>query len=104
MKRHGRQQHTKTGTAGTEFAIAESGLRFLVNLEAYLDTGLFLDHRTLRGMVRERATGRRGAQSVRIHRQLYRVCGRRWRDNERHRGSVEHVRRLGSAQLCTQCA
>jgi 23S rRNA (cytosine1962-C5)-methyltransferase len=59
MKRHGREQHTRTGVAGTEFAIAESGLRFLVNLEAYLDTGLFLDHRTLRGMVRERAAGRR---------------------------------------------
>ena len=58
-KRHGREQHTKTGAAGSDFAIVEGGLRFIVNLEAYLDTGLFLDHRALRAMVRERATGRR---------------------------------------------
>jgi 23S rRNA (cytosine1962-C5)-methyltransferase len=58
-KRRGREQHVKTGAAGCEFAIAESGLQFLVNLEAYLDTGLFLDHRALRAMVRERAAGKR---------------------------------------------
>ena len=58
-KRHGREQHTKTGAAGSDFAIVEGGLRFIVNLEAYLDTGLFLDHRALRAMVRERAAGRR---------------------------------------------
>jgi 23S rRNA (cytosine1962-C5)-methyltransferase len=58
-KRHGREQHTKTGAAGSDFAIVEGGLRFIVNLEAYLDTGLFLDHRALRAMVRERASGRR---------------------------------------------
>jgi 23S rRNA (cytosine1962-C5)-methyltransferase len=34
-------------------------LRFVVNLEAYLDTGLFLDHRALRAIVRSRAGGRR---------------------------------------------
>ncbi len=58
-KRHGREQHTKTGVVGTPFVVFESGLRFIVNLEAYLDTGLFLDHRALRAMVRERAAGRR---------------------------------------------
>jgi 23S rRNA (cytosine1962-C5)-methyltransferase len=30
-----------------------------VNLDAYLDTGLFLDHRITRAMVRERAAGKR---------------------------------------------
>lgn len=59
LKRHGREQHPKTGAVGAEFVIVESGLRFLVNLDAYLDTGLFLDHRPLRSQVRERATGRR---------------------------------------------
>ena len=58
-KRHGRDQHAKTGDAGTDFVVVESGLRFIVNLEAYLDTGLFLDHRALRGLVRTRAEGRR---------------------------------------------
>jgi len=58
-RRRGREQHEKTGAQGREFAIVEAGLRFLVNLEAYLDTGLFLDHRALRAIVRERAAGRR---------------------------------------------
>ncbi len=58
-KRRGREQHTKTGVAGTPFVVREAGLRFEVNLEAYLDTGLFLDHRALRALVRERAAGRR---------------------------------------------
>jgi len=58
-KRHGREQHTKSGAAGTPFVVREAGLRFEVNLEAYLDTGLFLDHRALRAQVRDRAAGRR---------------------------------------------
>jgi 23S rRNA (cytosine1962-C5)-methyltransferase len=58
-KRHGREQHTKTGSAGNEFTILEAGLRFIVNLEAYLDTGLFPDHRALRAIVRGRAAQRR---------------------------------------------
>jgi 23S rRNA (cytosine1962-C5)-methyltransferase len=58
-KRHGREQHAPTGRWGKEFVIVESGLRFLVNLERYLDTGLFLDHRLLRALVREVAAGRR---------------------------------------------
>ena len=58
-RRHGREQQGKTGSRGREFAIREAGPRFLVNLDAYLDTGLFLDHRALRALVRERAAGRR---------------------------------------------
>ena len=58
-KRRAGAQHEKTGARGTEFAVVESGLDFLVNLEAYLDTGLFLDHRALRAIVRERSAGRR---------------------------------------------
>ena len=58
-KRRGQEQHEPTGVRGHEFVIVESGLRFLVNLEAYLDTGLFLDHRALRSLVRDRAKGRR---------------------------------------------
>jgi 23S rRNA (guanine2445-N2)-methyltransferase / 23S rRNA (guanine2069-N7)-methyltransferase len=38
--------------------VEEDGLKFLVNLTDYLDTGLFLDHRLVRGKVRELADGR----------------------------------------------
>lgn len=39
--------------------VGEGGLRFLVNLHDYLDTGLFLDHRLVRARVRELADGER---------------------------------------------
>jgi 23S rRNA (cytosine1962-C5)-methyltransferase len=58
-RRRGHEQQRKTGARGRDFVIAESGLRFLVNLDAYLDTGLFLDHRAMRALVRELAAGRR---------------------------------------------
>ncbi|AHX14051.1 50S rRNA methyltransferase [Dyella jiangningensis] len=44
---------------GEFIEVAEGGLHFLVNLTDYLDTGLFLDHRLVRGKVRELAKGRR---------------------------------------------
>jgi 23S rRNA (guanine2445-N2)-methyltransferase / 23S rRNA (guanine2069-N7)-methyltransferase len=39
--------------------VREGGLRFWVNLTCYLDTGLFLDHRATRQMIRELAHGKR---------------------------------------------
>jgi 23S rRNA (guanine2445-N2)-methyltransferase / 23S rRNA (guanine2069-N7)-methyltransferase len=39
--------------------VEEGGLKFLVNLTDYLDTGLFLDHRLVRAKLRELAEGRR---------------------------------------------
>lgn len=39
--------------------IEEGGLTFAVNFNDYLDTGIFLDHRITRGVVRERARGKR---------------------------------------------
>ncbi len=57
-KRHGHEQHEKTGVAGEDFVITEGGHRFIVNLQAYLDTGLFLDHRNTRALVQSQARGR----------------------------------------------
>jgi 23S rRNA (guanine2445-N2)-methyltransferase / 23S rRNA (guanine2069-N7)-methyltransferase len=37
--------------------VQEGGLKFWVNFRDYLDTGLFLDHRLVRGMLREWAKG-----------------------------------------------
>ena len=39
--------------------VTENGLRFIVNLSDYLDTGLFLDHRITRQLVREQSEGKR---------------------------------------------
>ncbi|OLY92240.1 23S rRNA (cytosine1962-C5)-methyltransferase [Cnuella takakiae] len=52
-------QYQKLDEQKNEFVVAEGGLQFLVNLTDYLDTGLFLDHRITRGMVREAAKDKR---------------------------------------------
>ena len=39
--------------------VEEGGLTFAVNFNDYLDTGIFLDHRITRGLVREHARGKR---------------------------------------------
>jgi len=58
-RRRAGEQHEKTGARGEEFLVEEGGHRFIVNLEAYLDTGLFLDHRVTRSLVQEEARGKR---------------------------------------------
>jgi 23S rRNA (guanine2445-N2)-methyltransferase / 23S rRNA (guanine2069-N7)-methyltransferase len=45
--------------AGSAITVEEGGLRFRVDLDSYLDTGLFLDHRLTRARLRERAQGAR---------------------------------------------
>jgi 23S rRNA (guanine2445-N2)-methyltransferase / 23S rRNA (guanine2069-N7)-methyltransferase len=45
--------------AAAPFIVREGNLRFRVNLDDYLDTGLFLDHRLTRARLRERASGAR---------------------------------------------
>ena len=52
-------QYEKTDTKAEYFSVAEQGLQFLVNLTDYLDTGLFLDHRITRQMVRNECKGKR---------------------------------------------
>lgn len=44
----GRSQYEKMGAKGEHKLVMEGRARVLVNLEEYLDTGLFLDHRPLR--------------------------------------------------------
>lgn len=46
-------QYQKLDVAQHEFVVEENGLKFIVNLSDYLDTGLFLDHRLTRQRVRE---------------------------------------------------
>jgi 23S rRNA (guanine2445-N2)-methyltransferase / 23S rRNA (guanine2069-N7)-methyltransferase len=58
-KRSGGSQYGKLDQRGTLREVQEGGLRFLVNLTDYLDTGLFLDHAPTRRIIREEAHGRR---------------------------------------------
>ncbi|HAK46137.1 MAG TPA: hypothetical protein DCO79_09515 [Spirochaeta sp.] len=52
-KQKGGSQYNKYDTAAKELIIEESSLKFSVNLSDYLDTGLFLDHRNTRAIVRD---------------------------------------------------
>jgi 23S rRNA (guanine2445-N2)-methyltransferase / 23S rRNA (guanine2069-N7)-methyltransferase len=53
----GAQQYEKRDAQGERHAVQEGGLKFWVNFRDYLDTGLFLDHRIVRGMLRGWANG-----------------------------------------------
>ncbi|WP_276134682.1 class I SAM-dependent methyltransferase [Polluticoccus soli] len=60
QRKAGRQgQYEKFSEERVERIVPEGGLNFIINLTDYLDTGLFLDHRITRNMVREEAKGKR---------------------------------------------
>lgn len=63
LKQRARQkgvaQYEKTGQTGEDFVVREHGRQFWVNLDKYLDTGLFLDHRNTRKKVGDLAAGKR---------------------------------------------
>ncbi|GAB4281156.1 MAG: bifunctional 23S rRNA (guanine(2069)-N(7))-methyltransferase RlmK/23S rRNA (guanine(2445)-N(2))-methyltransferase RlmL [Coriobacteriia bacterium] len=58
-RQRGAEQYVRQDERGEFIQVAEGGLRFLVNLRDYLDTGLFLDHRPVRALLRDRAAGTR---------------------------------------------
>jgi 23S rRNA (cytosine1962-C5)-methyltransferase len=64
MKYRGRiadrtEQYDRVDDRGVSKVVEEQGLRFEVNLSDYLDTGLFLDHRKTRSIIRHYAKGMR---------------------------------------------
>ena len=56
-RQRGSAQYAALESAQERFAISEGKVRALVDLRAYLDTGLFLDHRPLRLRIGEEARG-----------------------------------------------
>lgn len=59
VRRHKLDQYEKKGEEGEFFVVLEHGVQFWVNLEDYLDTGLFLDHRSMRHFVANQAKGKK---------------------------------------------
>lgn len=55
---HG-DQYDRLASKGAFREVREQGLLFRVNLSDYLDTGLFLDHRNLRAIVKKESNSRR---------------------------------------------
>ncbi|RDB43394.1 bifunctional 23S rRNA (guanine(2069)-N(7))-methyltransferase RlmK/23S rRNA (guanine(2445)-N(2))-methyltransferase RlmL [Halomonas sp. DQ26W] len=58
-KQSGKAQYRKQASTGERFQVREGRARLWVNLRDYLDTGLFLDHRPVRRMLAELASGAR---------------------------------------------
>ena len=55
-RQQGSAQYEQMGNSSRSRKVTESGLSFEINLRDYLDTGLFLDHRDTRRMVRDMST------------------------------------------------
>ena len=58
-RQKGLAQYERQAATGRFREVREGGLRFLVNLTDYLDTGLFLDHRPTRALIRSLVSGGR---------------------------------------------
>ncbi|MBN2736894.1 MAG: bifunctional 23S rRNA (guanine(2069)-N(7))-methyltransferase RlmK/23S rRNA (guanine(2445)-N(2))-methyltransferase RlmL [Spirochaetales bacterium] len=54
----GSQQYRAHSHLGIYHTIEEGGLKFYVNFIDYLDTGIFLDHRPVRGLVKKMSQGK----------------------------------------------
>jgi 23S rRNA (guanine2445-N2)-methyltransferase / 23S rRNA (guanine2069-N7)-methyltransferase len=54
-----RHQAVRASGAGQVQEVSEGGVKLLVNLTDYLDTGLFLDHRPMRMRIQKEAAGKR---------------------------------------------
>jgi 23S rRNA G2069 N7-methylase RlmK/C1962 C5-methylase RlmI len=59
QRQRGAAQYDRVADQRAMRVVQEGGLKFQVNLSDYVDTGLFLDHRITRSMVRELAPGAR---------------------------------------------
>ncbi|OZB25442.1 MAG: 23S rRNA (guanine(2445)-N(2))/(guanine(2069)-N(7))-methyltransferase, partial [Pseudomonas sp. 34-62-33] len=55
----GTKQYQRQAAQGEFMEVSEGGVKLLVNLTDYLDTGLFLDHRPLRLRLQREAAGKR---------------------------------------------
>ncbi|UUY07126.1 bifunctional 23S rRNA (guanine(2069)-N(7))-methyltransferase RlmK/23S rRNA (guanine(2445)-N(2))-methyltransferase RlmL [Pseudomonas sp. J452] len=58
-RQSGTKQYERQATQGQFMEVNEGGIKLLVNLTDYLDTGLFLDHRPLRLRIQKEAAGKR---------------------------------------------
>jgi len=59
IRQTGKDQYEKLAETGERRLVREGGLKFLVNLDDYVDTGLFLDHRWSRSYLRDLAAGKK---------------------------------------------
>ena len=58
-RQSGTKQYERQSSQGQFLEVSEGGVKLLVNLTDYLDTGLFLDHRPMRMRIQREAQGKR---------------------------------------------
>ncbi len=58
QRQRGKHQYQRMATAEEFMEVREAGCRLLVNLKDRIDTGLYLDHRPIRALIRELANER----------------------------------------------
>ncbi|AMB87986.1 50S rRNA methyltransferase [Pseudomonas agarici] len=58
-RQSGTKQYERQSAEGKFTEVSEGGVKLLVNLTDYLDTGLFLDHRPMRLRIQKEAAGKR---------------------------------------------
>ncbi|PWB33180.1 bifunctional 23S rRNA (guanine(2069)-N(7))-methyltransferase RlmK/23S rRNA (guanine(2445)-N(2))-methyltransferase RlmL [Pseudomonas sp. SDI] len=58
-RQSGTRQYERQSSQGQFTEVSEGGVKLLVNLTDYLDTGLFLDHRPMRMRIQREAAGKR---------------------------------------------
>ena len=96
-RQKGTSQYHKLNDRGEFIEVREGPCRFLVNMTDYLDTGLFLDHRTTRSMIGGMAPGQALPQPVLLYRDRDRARGPGRSVCHDLRGHVVHVPGLGAA-------
>ena len=82
----GAEQYQRRAAGGAPLPVTEDGLTYLVDLESYLDTGLFLDQRETRRLIRRLAGGRRFLNLF-AYTSTATVCA------DRRRRPLDHLRR-----------
>ncbi|MCQ2603747.1 MAG: bifunctional 23S rRNA (guanine(2069)-N(7))-methyltransferase RlmK/23S rRNA (guanine(2445)-N(2))-methyltransferase RlmL [Spirochaetia bacterium] len=58
-KQHGAMQYEKNSNTGKFEIMQENGIKFYVNFYDYLDTGIFLDHRDVRSLIKQESQGKK---------------------------------------------
>ncbi|MDC7127086.1 MAG: bifunctional 23S rRNA (guanine(2069)-N(7))-methyltransferase RlmK/23S rRNA (guanine(2445)-N(2))-methyltransferase RlmL, partial [Spirochaetales bacterium] len=59
QKQHGKNQYEKSNEKNDKRIIKENGLKFFIDTTTYLDTGIFLDSRPIRSLIKNEAKGKR---------------------------------------------
>tara|TARA_S200000501_G_scaffold205790_1_gene193494 strand:+ start:13489 stop:15801 length:2313 start_codon:yes stop_codon:yes gene_type:complete len=58
-RQRGKSQYEKTNASDQALVVLEQGHAFKINLQSYLDSGLFLDHRPVRSLIAKEVRGKR---------------------------------------------